>query len=248
MKVLKTILDIIYPEKPVCLACGRRYDVSEVNGICSRCLSRVAFITEPCPLCGRQVIPVSLFEGDLCPECSAELPYFDAARSAFCYTGYGRELLLKFKYGSRPDLASPMVEILFLYYKEYFSKFNIDFIMPIPMHEKREEIRGYNQAALLAELLAEKTEIEYKDILLRTKNSIPLFNLTKEAREIELKDVFTLKDGIDTKTFAGKNILIIDDILTTGTTGSKTAYIIKERLDTARIFVLTAASVPVKIK
>ncbi|MGM0602820.1 MAG: ComF family protein [Bacillota bacterium] len=247
MKVLKTLLDIIYPEKPVCLACGRRYDSSEISGICSRCLSRITFITEPCPLCGRQVIPSSLFEGDLCPECQNKLPNFDIARSGFSYTGYGRELLLKFKYGHRPDLASPLVEILFLYFKEYFSKFNIDYIMAIPMHEDREEIRGYNQAALLAENLAEKTGIEYKDILLRTKNSIPLFSLTREARELELQDVFKLKDNIYYRNFSGKNILIIDDILTTGTTVSKTAELFKNKLDADKIFVLTAASVPVEI-
>jgi len=247
LKVLKTLLDIIYPEKPVCLACGRRYDSSEIPGICSRCLSRITFITEPCPLCGRQVIPSSLFAGDLCPECQRKRPDFDAARSSFSYIGYGRELLLKFKYGHRPDLASPIVEILFLYFKEYFYKYKIDYIMAIPMHQEREEIRGYNQAALLAQLLAEKVGIEYRDILLRTKNSIPLFSLTREARELELKDVFSLKDNIDFKEFSGKNILIIDDILTTGTTGSKTAALIKNRLDSDKIFVLTAASVPVEI-
>ncbi|ADO78042.1 ComF family protein [Halanaerobium praevalens] len=247
MKVLDILKDLVYPEKPVCLACGRRYDHSEIKAICDRCLAKFSFITEACPLCGREVIPAALIEGHPCPECEKEKPPYNFARSVFSYAGYAREVLLEYKYGHRPDLAKPFSRLLRLYYAEYFQKEAIDYLIPVPMHGDRRTYRGYNQAALLAENLAGKINKEYKDVLLRVKNSLPLYALTKKARKLELEGAFALKDGVDPSIFKDKNLLIIDDIMTTGTTSAEISHFVLKEMGAANVYVLTTASVPVKI-
>ena len=115
------------------------------------------------------------------------------------------------------------------------------------MHGDRKTYRGYNQAARLAQALSKKTKIEYKDLLLRVKNSLPLYTLTKKARKMELDGAFELKETVDPGIFKGKNILIIDDIITTGTTSSEISHFVLQELEAANVYVLTTASVPVKI-
>lgn len=247
MKILEILKDLVYPEKPVCLACERRYDHSEIEGICDRCLARFSFITESCPVCGREVIPATLIEGQPCPECKEERPPYNFARSVFTYSGYAREVLLEYKYGHRPDLAEPFSQMLFLYYDEYFADKDIDYLIPVPMHGERKNYRGYNQAARLAESLSPKIKVEYKDVLLRVKNSLPLYTLTKKARKMELEGAFELKEDVFPDIFAGKNILIVDDIITTGTTTFEISHFVLEEMGAANVYVLTAASVPVKI-
>ena len=248
MKVLDVLKDLIYPEKPVCLACGRKYDHSEIEGICDRCLSRFSFITEACPICGREVVPAVLIEGQHCPECSEERPPYNFARSVFTYSGYAREVLLEYKYGHRPDLAGPFSQMLFLYYDEYFKDQNIDYLIPVPMHGERKNYRGYNQAARLAQALSKKIKVEYKDVISRVKDSLPLYTLTKKARKMELEGAFQLEEDTDSAIFKDKNILIIDDIITTGTTSSEISHFILKEMEAANVYVLTTASVPVKIE
>lgn len=248
MKILGFLKDLVYPEKPVCLACERRYDHSEIDGICDRCLSRFSFITDACPICGREVRPATLIEGQPCPECKKERPPYNIARSVFSYSGYAREVLLEFKYGHRPDLAGPFAQMLYLYYDEYLKDKKIDYIIPVPMHGERRNYRGYNQAAKIAAALSKKLRIEYKDILLRVKNSLPLYTLTKRARKLELEGAFELKEGIEPAIMSGKNILVIDDLMTTGTTASEISHFLIEEMNVANVYILTAASVPVEIK
>ena len=247
MKVLDVLKDLVYPEKPVCLACGRRYDHSEIDGICDRCLARFSFITEACPVCGREVIPATLIEGQPCPECKKERPPYNIARSVFTYSGYAREVLLEYKYGHRPDLADPFSQMLFLYYDEYFKDKGIDYLIPVPMHGARKNYRGYNQEAELAKALSEKINIEYKDVVKRVKNSLPLYTLTKQARKMELEGAFAPKKELDTSVFEDKNILVIDDIITTGTTASEISHFLLEEMGAEDVFILTIASVPVEI-
>jgi len=246
LKVLDILKDLVYPEKPVCLACGRRHDHSEIEGICERCLARFSFITDACPVCGREVVPAALIEGQPCPECQEERPPYNFARSVFTYSGYAREVLLEYKYGHRPDLAEPFAQMLFLYYDENFKDQDIDYLSPVPMHGDRKTYRGYNQAARLAQELSKKINIEYRDVLLRVKNSLPLYTLTKKARKLELEGAFELKDDVNPSIFKDKNILIIDDIITTGTTSSEISHFVLKELGAVGVYVLTTASVPVK--
>jgi ComF family protein len=192
-------------------------------------------------------VPAALIDGQHCPECKEERPPYNFARSVFAYSGYAREVLLEYKYGHRPDLAEPFSHMLFLYYEEYFRDQNIDYMIPVPMHGERKNYRGYNQAARLAQALSKKNKIEYKDVLLRVKNSLPLYTLTKKARKLELEGAFELKEDIDPTIFKDKNILIIDDIITTGTTASEISHFVLEEMKAANVYVLTTASVPVKI-
>lgn len=248
MKILDLLKDLIYPEKPVCLACERKYEHSEIKDICDRCLSKFSFITDFCPICGREVIPGALIDGEICPECEAERPPYKIARSVFTYAGYAREVLLEYKYGHRPDLAEPFSYMLFFYYDEYFRDIDIDYLISVPMHGERKNYRGYNQAARLADSLSKKVKIEYKDILRRVKNSLPLYTLTKKARKVELEGAFELKEDVEKDIFKDKTILVIDDIITTGTTASEISHFLLEEMKAAEVYILTAASVPVKLK
>jgi len=247
LKLIELLKDLVYPEKPVCLACGRRYDHSEISGICDRCLAKFDFITQSCPVCGREVIPPNLLEDHPCPECQEERPPFNFAKSVFSYSGYARDLLLEFKYGDRPDLSEPFSAMLHLYYSEYLIDRDIDCIIPVPMHAERENYRGYNQSARLAQNLAAGAGISYLDVLLRVKNSLPLYTLTKKARQLELEGAFRKKEEISSSVFEDKNVLVVDDIMTTGTTASEISHFLFEDSGAKNVYVLTAASVPVEV-
>ncbi|RQD74118.1 MAG: ComF family protein [Halanaerobium sp. MSAO_Bac5] len=246
--MLEFLKDLFYPEKKVCLACERRYDHSEIEGMCDRCLSRFSFINHFCPVCGREVIPASLIGDHPCPECQEKRPPYNFARSVFTYAGYPREILLEFKYGHRPDLAEPFAHMLRLYYLEYFSDRDIDYIIPVPMHADRKSYRGYNQTERLAEELAKIVKIEYKDVLNRIKNSLPLYTLAKEDRKTELEGAFQLKINRNPELFADKNILVVDDIITTGTTASEISHFILDELKAKNVYILTTSSVPVHVE
>jgi len=246
LKLLDLLKDLVYPEKPVCLACGRRFDHSEIKGICDRCLTKFNFITQSCPVCGREVIPPNLLEDHPCPECQEERPPFNFAKSVFTYSGYARDILLEFKYGDRPDLSDPFGQMLHLYYREYFLDRDIDYIIPVPMHAERENYRGYNQSARLAKNLAKRIGVPYRDVLLRIKNSLPLYTLTKRARKLELEGAFKVKENFSADIFEENNILVIDDIMTTGTTASEISHFLFEDLSAKNVYVMTLASVPVQ--
>ncbi|HSW89240.1 MAG TPA: phosphoribosyltransferase family protein, partial [Candidatus Saccharimonadales bacterium] len=126
------------------------------------------------------------------------------------------------------DIQHILVDLFYesLIQKELFTKnlHNAVFI-PIPLSAKKLKLRGYNQSLLLAKGLAKKMNIPLADILIRTKNTKPQFGLSKLERKINMKDAFALKKRTKREY---ETAFLVDDVLTTGTTLSEAAKILKQ--------------------
>lgn len=136
-----------------------------------------------------------------------------------------RSAIHRFKYGGKGGYAK-----YFGYEMARFADYSdvpfVDFVVPVPIHRKRMLTRGYNQCELLAEVFAKERDEVCINLLERVKNTRPQSGLKKSQREQNIKGAFALSDiGIDIK---GKNIMVIDDIFTTGSTMDECAKVLKK--------------------
>ena len=107
-------------------------------------------------------------------------------------------------------------------YGYYLREKKVELIVPVPLHRKKMRIRGYNQAALLAEVLGEITGISVdEDILVRVKNTKPLKQLNDKERRRSIRGAFSVRKSVWAKT-----IVLIDDIYTTGSTLDEAARVL----------------------
>jgi len=131
------------------------------------------------------------------------------------YTANMRKLIRGLKYHRKKDIAKPIADIMYSYWKN-LSINSEDFeIVPMPLHLKREKERKYNQSSLLAEEFSKLTGYTVNNkIAKRVKNTEPQYKLSKRERIENLKDAFK----VDKNEYTGKKLLLLDDISTTGTT------------------------------
>ena len=235
MGLLAKIFDILYPERNICLNCGRKYLFSELRSICDYCLGYVEFLEFYCIHCGRAMDEVE----ELCSFCHEHVSAFDLARSVGVYDGLLKNLILKFKYEGCQELSRPLVELLAIAFEEHYFHAKVDRIVSVPIHATRLQERGFNQAELLAGGLALKTGIPLSTAVKRIKEQAPLYNYAYQERKELLKNSFSVEDGI----FAGENILLVDDIFTTGATTSEISRLLKDKAGAKEVRVLTVATV-----
>lgn len=221
-KILNFIISIIFPR--TCSLCGKTLSFSSKQNICNKCLENIPKL-----------------EGLVCHKCSLPLPdggatcsdcknnkdiYFEVLKSPYTYSIQMKKLIKKLKYSRKTFLAKDLsLELAKFILKENIDK-NIDFVVPVPMHWFKKWKRGYNQAELLAENVAELINKPMYNALIRTKYTKPQFNLKKRERHENLENMFVLnKKFID--VIRGKRILLIDDIATTCSTANQCAKILK---------------------
>ena len=136
-------------------------------------------------------------------------------QAAFLYEGMAQEVILKLKYGKQPDVARGMATLM-LTALGTACLTQADLVIPIPIHKKRLRTRGFNQADLLAKELCQQGGVKPpRPLLIRKKHTKPLSNFTPRGRVNTLKDAFLCQKH---HLVAGKHILLVDDIFTTGAT------------------------------
>jgi competence protein ComFC len=150
--------------------------------------------------------------------------FFEKAYHCCPYEGMIRDLIHKFKYGKKAFLKNAFIYILHNLFTEKIASNKIDIIMPVPMYHKDEKKRGFNQSCILAEGLTEKTGIAFQNTLLKPKKTLAQAGLNKAERLKNIKNAFSCKKQ---QYLYNKNILLIDDVFTTGATISECAGILK---------------------
>ena len=192
------LLDIIFPVK--CLYCGK-------NGkyICDECYKR--------------------FENSKYIFKKIDDKYFDYMICDSFYIGSKKRLIHNFKFHEKSYLYKYFIELVLKKEKicEFLKKF--DFITYIPMSYKRKLKRGYNQSELLAKELGRKLEIKVIKTLEKSKNTKVQSTLKEEEREDNVKNAFSFLENIEIRN---KNIVLVDDILTTGSTVNSASRILKQ--------------------
>jgi len=239
-KIKQILINTFYPRHIKCICCGDEIRVKNVYDLCEECHKSLPFINYHfCIKCGLQ------FEKDgtgTCLNCKSNNFSFTTARSVATFQGNIVSVIHKLKYAKYKFLAEPLSFLL--YDKLVTENWNIDLITYVPLHSNREKERGYNQSLELAKHLSSLTEKPiFKDII-RVRDTPTQTNLSRREREENVKDCFKVTNNSKIKD---SNILLIDDVFTTGST---TNEISKELLKSGakKIYVLTIAHAGFKQK
>lgn len=224
MKILNFIISLFFPR--TCSLCGKNISFKDEKNICDDCLKKLPVLEGL--LCHKCSLPLE-DGGAFCPDCKeTKNMYFETLKAPYVYTDKIRVLIKKMKYSQRPflakDLSKQMAEFI---RKEHINE-NIDLIIPVPIHWYKGLMRGYNQAALLAEGISKEINKPfYPKALLRTKYTKPQFKLKKQQRIENLENMFEInKKYVD--IVKKKRILLIDDIATTCSTANQCSKVLKE--------------------
>lgn len=217
------LIDLIYPR--TCLLCANLLHPSEPQGLlCAKCLNSLSR-NHPafCAKCSR---PITSKHQKFCQHCSKYPLQFDRSWSALIYDDTLRHLIHLFKYGKNTGLRHNFAKILYLFLNKYHIPIHeFDMIVPVPLHPARFRERGFNQSELVAQLLAQYLKIPcYTKLLERTHYTPYQARLNPKQRWTNMQGNFKIK-----KSFLNTNIniIIVDDILTTGATLSEVARELK---------------------
>lgn len=217
------LLDMLYPRN--CIGCGGAAP-EPFNYICWDCWSDTARIEAPfCDRCGDPVAG-SVDHEFICYSCSAEQPAFDGARSAARYDGVVGEALRQLKYEKALWMAPDMAELLQNCLKAEYPGRKFDLIIPVPLYHVRRRERGYNQSAVLAGELGRRIQLKsVPGMLRRIRPTTTQTNLTAPQRLSNVNNAFKSRRP---KWLAGRRVLLVDDVMTTGATVNACAKALKK--------------------
>ncbi len=213
------LLDLVYP--PCCLVC--RKAVAEHGALCAVCWREIAFIERP--FCERLGTP---FERDLgepgliSPEAAANPPAFRRARAVARYdSDKARTLAHRLKYHDRLELAGPMGRWMSRAGADLLAE--ADLLAPIPLHRLRLFARRFNQSAELARAISRACGVPVETLALeRVKPTTPQVGLSRAQRAANLSGAFRV-DPERAPLLKGRNVVLVDDVLTTGATANAAA-------------------------
>lgn len=220
--MLGAIINLLYPA--ICRVCSKKLDEFDRN-ICAGCAGKLKERLPPfCLKCGRQL------KGDaelkaVCADCKKDTLYFDRAWSVCHYEGALKDLIHDFKYKKITSLSKDFTGLIISFMKKYGVGKESQLILSVPMHPDKLFNREINHADILARAIGKSLGIAYSgNMLKKIKNTSSQANLKREDRIKNLQSSFSLKNG---SLGCGKNILLVDDLFTTGSTANECAMLLK---------------------
>ncbi|MFZ4857491.1 MAG: double zinc ribbon domain-containing protein [Desulfuromonadaceae bacterium] len=229
------LLDVILP--PICHICHAFIPNAGTLHICPTCYERLPLVASPlCSLCG---VPFAGTGDDhRCGACTLQPPHFDAARAHFLYEGPIRELIHAFKYNRSTHLRYPLALLALEGICGVPAVTDLNLIVPVPLHRSRLRRRGFNQAVLLGRILSRRLTLPMMpDALVRTRATEPQIELSAAERRVNVKGAFSVRKP---ERITGKRILLLDDVMTTGSTMDECAKELKKAGASAVIAVTIA--------
>jgi len=207
----RTALDFALPAR--CAGCGTITDVP--HQFCTTCWQQVEWLGQGgCQQCG---LPLEATDIDSCARCLVRPPIIARSRAAIAYGEIARLLVLRLKYSRKVALAATMAR----YMRPLVDVRPDTILVPVPLHWSRLWWRGFNQSGLLAANLSRLCGIDHRPALIRrVRRTRALKNMSPRQRSIEVKSAFAIDDP---STVKGRNFLLVDDVLTTGSTSDACA-------------------------
>ena len=225
------MLDFALP--PRCAGCG--VIVADVHSFCLECWKQVEFLMAGgCETCG---LPLQATELETCAACLARPPRIARTRAAVAYDELSRGIAIRLKYGRKVALAKTMAR--------YMAPLVGDadesrLLVPVPLHRTRLWSRGFNQSALVARELSLRLGIPSAPFAIRrVRRTPPLKGMTALQKRKSVSGAFRVRDKA---SVAGRTIILVDDVLTTGSTAEACARVL-QRAGAARVELVSWARV-----
>lgn len=227
------LLDIIYPPRcPMCQALLR----PGKELICPVCKRKLPYIREPiCVSCGK---PLRKEEEEYCFDCKRRGHQFDQGISVWEYNEMVRNSIYRYKYKQKREYAGFYIEEMIKELNRKAAVWKPELIIPIPIHRSRLRQRGYNQAALLADGISAGLRVPVREeLLIRRRKTTPQKELNVRERRNNLRQAFAVTEPLETVG----NLLLVDDIYTTGATLDVAAELLKAA-GAKRVYFITLAA------
>lgn len=216
---LERVLYFLYPKR--CIICDKKiYEKSSYA--CEKCLNVIKYITN------------NISTG-------VSQAYFDKLFSLFLYKGVIRKRILDFKFRNNPYLGRLFSEMMSVFLRN--QDITIDVVIPVPVYYKRYLVRGYNQSTILASGISKNISKKLMvNVLLKVRKSAVQSSLGVSQRKNNVINTYGIKNA---KNILNKNVLLVDDIYTTGATVNECSRILK-KYGASKVFVVTIAHGGVK--
>ena len=235
--ILKGIADVVFP--PRCMACGAVL-IEEGIYFCPDCFARIKFIRSPlCPRCGVPFAETGE-QDHICGACLLSDPAFSAARALGRYETALMDVIHKFKYGGKTAVGEKLGKLMAEFPYPAFNIMDYSLIMPVPLHPRKLRQRGFNQSAILAREISRRFSIALDfSSLKRVVFTDSQSSLGKEKRAINVKAAFAVADP---EKITGQKIILVDDVLTTGSTAKECARaLLKHKAEQVAVLTLARA-------
>lgn len=232
---INTLKNALYVKDIKCIICNDELKEKNKYCICQVCMQKLPFKTgKICYKCGDNIVG----SGSYCLHCKDHEKPYEFARASFTYEKPIKTLIYELKYSRGKFLA----QYLSLFLVDEFIKQNwqVDAVIPVPLYVSREKKRGFNQATLLSSQFQNLLNLQIDTTsLIRTKNTPTQTKLTKEQRKSNLEKAFKVTNKQNIKN---KNILLVDDVFTTGATIEECATALK-KAGAKNVYAITLAHV-----
>jgi ComF family protein len=240
-RLWQAALDLLYPAR--CCSCDAVLDVAG-DVFCGACALTRQPSESACPRCARPTA-VPLERPPPCLACLRRAPRFGLAAAGFEFGGAIAEAIRRLKWHPMPELAPALGGLLYAAFRQAPAGFAaVDLIVPVPLHRRRLRTREFNQAAELAAAMREAARARDAPLgrvtldargLLRLRDTPPQTGLDAAARRRNVLDAFRARDPAH---IAGRHVLLVDDVMTTGATADACASAL-HRAGAAEVLVLT---------
>ena len=238
-KFFSGVLEVLFPSKIKCMFCGREIFDYEKQPYCDSCAKSAPFNNaKRCKICDCEMYD----DGEICDGCKDYAKHFDKAVAPMKYEGVAKTLVLKLKNDNALYLADDMARLMSERLNQ--ESFNFDVIVPVPLSPKSLKARKYNQAKLLADALGKIFDKPVdKSVLIKIKETKHQKNLNISQRKNNLHGAFKIQNK---RAVFGKNVLLVDDVVTTGATANECSSLLKKYAK--RVWVVCFARNPLKNK
>ena len=229
-------LDLVFPA--LCSICEGTLGAGRRDPLCGRCWGAIIRLGDPwCHVCGASSPTAVSFDGPHrvehgregaapsrpCSTCTTDPPQYDYARSAAVYEGALREALHAFKFSGKRALARPLGDLTIEQCVASLLE-GIEAVIAVPLARERERERGFNQAALLAQRIAKRLGVPTRPRwLARVRATRPQSDLPAAERRVNVRGAFRASRAV-----AGRHVLVVDDVLTTGATLGECARALRD--------------------